>query len=314
MERIQFIDTHTAGEPTRVVLESPVTLTAGTMAERRQEFANHFDNYRRAVVCEPRGSDVLVGAWLTPPVTAESIAGVIFFNNVGTLGMCGHGTIGVAAALQYLGRITTGSFQFDTPVGPVPFTILTDRSVRFTNVPSYRFAECVPLRLDDGQIVHGDVAWGGNWFFICDDHGQTVELSHVESLTRFCRRVRSALTEQKIAGESSAEIDHIDLVGPASDSNLADAKNFVLCPGGAYDRSPCGTGTSAKIACLAASGKLAAGESFRQQGIVGGIFDGNYQRLTEHNIEPTIRGSASVIASGELLLDATDPFCMGIKL
>ncbi len=313
MERIQFVDTHTAGEPTRVVLDSPVPLTATTMAERRQEFAIRCDEYRRAIVCEPRGSDVLVGALLTPPVSAESIAGVIFFNNVGTLGMCGHGTIGVAAALHYLGRISTGTFQLDTPVGPVKFSMQADGSVRVTNVPSYRLAENVPLRLDEHQIVHGDVAWGGNWFYICHDHGQELELAQVESLTSFCRRVRLALKEQEIRGESSAEIDHIELVGPADDPQLADAKNFVLCPGGVYDRSPCGTGTSAKIACLAASGKLSAGENFRQQGIVGGIFEGSYRCLPDQRIEPTICGSASVIAAGELLLDAADPFCMGIE-
>ena len=312
MTRVRVIDTHTGGEPTRVVVASPIELGNGSMAVRREQFAANYDDYRRAIVCEPRGSDVMVGALLVPPENPASMAGVIFFNNVGYLGMCGHGTIGVAIALQYMERVTKGIHQLDTPVGPVQFELLGDNRVRIQNVPSYRFRAAVPVKLRSGQVLHGDIAWGGNWFFICQDHGLSVELGALGELQRLTNEVRGALQANSICGEDGGEIDHIELIGPPSSIVAADARNYVMCPGAAYDRSPCGTGTSAKVACLAADGKLAPGQIHRQESIVGSLFEATYKSADSSRILPSITGSAYVNGEAELILDARDPFCMGI--
>jgi 4-hydroxyproline epimerase len=313
MTRIRVIDTHTGGEPTRVVVASPIDLGCGTMAERRELFAAKFDDYRKAIVCEPRGSDVMVGALLVPPENPASMAGVIFFNNVGCLGMCGHGMIGVAIAFQHMERVAKGIHQLDTPVGPVQFEWLGDNRVRIQNVPSYRFRAAVPVKLPSGQTLHGDIAWGGNWFFICQDHGLPVELRALGELQRLTSEVRRALNANGICGEDGGEIDHIELIGPPSSIVRADARNYVLCPGGAYDRSPCGTGTSAKVACLAADGKLAPNQIHRQESIVGSLFEATYTKANNGQILPSITGAAYVNGEADLILDARDPFCMGIS-
>ncbi len=314
MTRIRVIDTHTGGEPTRVVVASPIDLGHGSMAERKERFAASFDDYRRAIVCEPRGSDVMVGALLVPPENPLSMAGVIFFNNVGCLGMCGHGTIGVAIALQYMERVTTGIHQLDTPVGPVQFELLGENRVRIQNVPSYRYRANVPVKLPSGQTVHGDIAWGGNWFFICQDHGLNVNLGGLSELQRLTSDIRLALESNGLHGEDGGEIDHVELIGPPSSIVRADARNYVMCPGAAYDRSPCGTGTSAKVACLAADGKLAPGQIHRQESIVGSLFEASYKNADHGRILPSITGEAYVNGEADLILDARDPFCMGIAI
>ena len=313
MTRIRVIDTHTGGEPTRVVVSSPIDLGSGSMAERRELFAAKYDDYRKAIVCEPRGSDVMVGALLLPPESTASMAGVIFFNNVGCLGMCGHGTIGVAIALQHMERVTKGILQLDTPVGPVQFELLGDNRVRIQNVPSYRFRAGIPVQLPSGQVLHGDIAWGGNWFFICQDHGVPVELGSLGELQRLTSEVRGALEASGIRGDDGGEIDHIELIGPPSSIVRADARNYVMCPGAAYDRSPCGTGTSAKVACLAADGKLAPGQIHRQESIVGSLFEATFKSADGGRILPSITGSAYVTGEADLILDSRDPFCMGIS-
>ena len=314
MTRIRVIDTHTGGEPTRVVVASPIELGSDSMAKRRTIFDRNFDHYRRAIVCEPRGSDVMVGALLVPPESTNSLAGVIFFNNVGSLGMCGHGTIGVAIALQHMERVTTGIHQLDTPVGPVQFELLGDNRVRIQNVPSYRYRQAVAAKLPSGQVVHGDIAWGGNWFFICSDHGLQVDMRSLSELQRVTTEIRTALAANQVTGEGGAEIDHIELIGAPSSIVTADAKNYVMCPGAAYDRSPCGTGTSAKVACLAADGKLSVGQTHRQESIVGSIFEATFQLASDGRILPSITGSAFVNGEADLILDARDPFCMGIEV
>jgi len=331
--RIQIIDSHTGGEPTRVVIAGGPDLGQGDMASRLKIFSQEHDWFRRAVVNEPRGSDVLVGALLcsstfhvgqdaarrfplpTDPQTPRSSAsqahtecgptGVLFFNNVGCLGMCGHGTIGVAVTLGYLGRITAGRHAIETPVGRVAFDYDGANTVTIDNVPSYRHAAGVRVEVPGQGRVTGDVAWGGNWFFLTGDHGQTLELTRTRELTDYAVRVRRALVEQGITGAGGAEIDHIELFGsPPGPPN--DSRNFVLCPGGAYDRSPCGTGTSAKLACLAADGKLAEGEIWRQESILGSVFEASY-RLRIGRLIPSIRGTAYITAEATLLLDDRDP-------
>jgi 4-hydroxyproline epimerase len=314
----RIIDSHTGGEPTRVVVSGGPNLGPGTMADRRQRFREAHDRWRRALVNEPRGSDVVVGALLCTPQDAASACGVIFFNNVGYLGMCGHGTIGVVATLAHLGRIAPGDHRIETPVGTVSATLHPDGAVSVANVPSYRHARGIAVQVPGHGIVHGDVAWGGNWFFLCDDHGLPLAARAIADLAAFASRVRDALARQGVTGCDGAEIDHIELVGPPADP-ANDARNFVLCPGGAYDRSPCGTGTSAKLACLAADGKLAPGATWRQESVIGSVFTGRYARpaaalpgVPADSVLPEIHGRAHVTLEANLVFDPTDPFAWGL--
>ena len=309
MTRVQIIDSHTGGEPTRVVVSGGPDLGGGIVADKLKAFRGQHDRFRSAVVNEPRGSDVWVGALLVEPGDKSCIAGVIFFNNVGYLGMCGHGTIGLVVTLAHLGRIKPGEHRVETPVGVVTATLNQDGSVSVTNVPSYRKVKAAKVDVPDIGTVTGDVAWSGNWFFLVEQHGQLLEFANVEKLTEFTWRVRQAVNAQGFP-----EIDHIELFGPPV-SSWARARNFVLCPGKAYDRSPCGTGTGAKLACLAADNKLEEGKPWVQESIIGSLFTARYRWLDRKagTIEPTIIGAAHVTAEGTLLLDEQDPFCWGIR-
>ncbi len=301
--RVAVIDSHTGGEPTRVVMSGGPELGRGSMAERLERFRAQHDGFRAAVVNEPRGSDVMVGALLCEPVDPACAAGVIFFNNVGYLGMCGHGAMGLIASLAHAGRLGVGTHRIETPVGEISATLDESGAATIVNVASYRSRTGVQVKVD-GRAITGDIAWGGNWFFLSNDHGADIVLDKVEQLTELAWRVRQALERP--------EVDHIELFGPPSDVR-ADSKSFVLCPGKAYDRSPCGTGTSAKLACLAADGKLAEGEIWRQESIVGSVFEATYRRDTEGRILPSIKGTAYVNAEATLILDPRDPFAEGIR-
>ena len=311
MQRISVIDTHTGGEPTRVVISGGPDLGPGSMAERLAVFRDRHDAFRSAIVGEPRGSDVLVGAILLPPVDSSSAAGVIFYNNVGYLGMCGHGTIGVAVALAHLGRIGPGSHQLETPVGTVAVSLESRNLVTIDNVPSYRLIKGAKVDVPGLRAYTGDVAWGGNWFFLVHEHGESLNVANVDRLTDVTWRIRQALVANRITGAAGAEIDHIELYGPPTVSQ-ADSKCFVLCPGKAYDRSPCGTGTSAKIACLFADGKLGEREIWRQESIIGSVFEAWAVKAGE-GVRPQIRGSAYVNAESTFIVDPDDPFAFGIR-
>jgi 4-hydroxyproline epimerase len=344
MIRIPFLDSHTGGEPTRLITSLPFDLGTGSVADKLSTLKKNHDDLRRTVLLEPRGSDVLVGAYLVPPADPTCQFGVIYFNNVGYLGMCGHGTIGLIASLAYMGKVTPGVIRVETPVGVVEATLhapslrgasdserrsnlqfngqeiasgkVQERprndeqypnKVSVQNIPSYRHLTHVPV-IVDGKTVHGDVAWGGNWFFLVHDHGMDVNMSNLEALTDFSWRVREQLTANGITGANGAEIDHVELFASTPE---ADSKSFVLCPGKAYDRSPCGTGTSAKLACLYGDGKLQVGQTWKQQSVVGSIFEGSIQ-LDGDKIIPTITGEAWVMSEGTILVDERDPFGKGI--
>jgi 4-hydroxyproline epimerase len=311
IRRIRVIDSHTGGEPTRVVVAGGPDLGRGDLAGRRALFRERHDEFRSAVVNEPRGSEAMVGALLCEPADASCVAGVIFFNNVGYLGMCGHGTIGVAETFAHLGRIGPGNYRLETPVGVVAFDYHGGHRATVENVPSYRHAAGVRVHAEPFGTVTGDVAWGGNWFFLVGDHGQELELGNVGKLLAFTEAIRRGLARQGVAGADGTLIDHVELFGPPRSAG-ADSRNFVLCPGGAYDRSPCGTGTSAKLACLAADGKLRAGDVWRQESIIGSVFEMSF-RPDGEKIIPRITGSAYVNSEATLLLDPDDPFGMGIR-
>jgi 4-hydroxyproline epimerase len=308
---VQIVDSHTAGEPTRVVVSGGPPLGSDALSDRLLRFAAEHDDFRSAVVNEPRGSDVLVGALLCDPVDRSCATGVIFFNNVGYLGMCGHGTIGVVTTLAYLGRIGRGEHRIETPVGVVRATLHLEGNVTVENVASYRHKSGISVMVPKFGKVTGDCAWGGNWFFLVEDPPLPLEFDNVEQLTEFAWALRKALGSDGITGANGHEIDHIEMSCPSQTPGV-DSRNFVLCPGKAYDRSPCGTGTSAKLACFAADGKLVPGQVWRQAGILGTVFEGSYQ-MREGEIIPSITGSAYITAESRLILDPDDPFATGIR-
>ena len=310
MSLIDVIDSHTGGEPTRLVLSGFPDLGTGTLAERRDRMRLQHDAWRRATMLEPRGNEVIVGALLCPPDDPTAAAGVIFFNNNGYLGMCGHGTIGLVRSLQHLGRLAVGTHRIDTPVGPVDTTLHDDGSVSVRNVPSRRSLAGVVVDVPGIGPVRGDVAWGGNWFFLVDDPDQRLALDAVTQLTDRARRIRLALAAAGITGDDGAPIDHIELFGPDPE---ADSRSFVLCPGDAYDRSPCGTGTSAKLACLAADGKLAPDTVWTQASVIGSRFEARYAWV-DGQVVPTIRGRAHITARAVLTIEEDDPFAWGITV
>ncbi|WP_185964560.1 proline racemase family protein [Aliikangiella marina] len=310
MTKLTIIDSHTGGEPTRTIVSGGPDLGTGSMAERKQVFAEKFDHFRRALVNEPRGSDVMVGAILCEPADSSHAAGVIFFNNVGYLNMCGHGTIGVAVTLYHLGKIDLGKHILETPVGLVEINLLEPTKVSIENVASFRTRKDVEIEVPHYGVITGDVAWGGNWFFLIKAHNQRIGLDNTTRLIDFCSQVRDTLNQQNITGDNGAEIDHIELFAEPTNESLADSQNFVLCPGREYDRSPCGTGTSAKLACLYADGHIKENEVWRQQSIIGSIFEGAVT-IRDGQIVPTISGSAFVNMQAEVLFDPNDPFQFG---
>jgi 4-hydroxyproline epimerase len=310
-QRIRIVDSHTGGEPTRVIVEGGPDLGAVSIGERLERFRRDFDHIRSAVVNEPRGNDAIVGALLCEPSDPTCDAGVIFFNNVGYLNMCGHGTIGLVVTLAHMGRVGQGTCRLQTVCGVVEARLLDANRVTIRNVPSYRSAAGVTVEAPGIGAVTGDVAWGGNWFFLAANHGQALTLDRLDELTEFAWRIRQGIEQQGITGANGGVIDHIELFGPPTAPG-AHSKSFVLCPGKAYDRSPCGTGTSAKLACLYADGKLWPGDVWRQESIVGSVFEGTVS-VVDGQVIPEITGSAYVNAAAELILDERDPFCYGIR-
>jgi len=312
--RIQVIDSHTGGEPTRVVIGgAPIPPVPGALAAR-EFLTSEADWLRSALINEPRGFDAMVGAYLCEPADATCVTGVVFFNNVSTLNSCLHGTIGLVQTLAHLERITAGDHRIETPIGVITATLSDAGLITVKNVSSYRHAADCPVEVAGYGTVTGDISWGGNWFFLISDQGPKVRFENIEELTAFTWAVRQALEEQDITGADNEHIDHIEVFGSPADGIDADSQNFVLCPGKAYDRSPCGTGTSAKLACLAASGKLAAGEIWRQASIIGTVFEGSFEALPENGrITPIVTGSAHITGEATLILHPLDPFQFGIR-
>ena len=310
MKKVHVIDSHTEGEPTRVVIDGFPDLGTGSAGRRIERFREDFDGFRSLVVREPRGSEAMVGALLLEPVNPRADAQVIFFNNVGYLKMCVHGTIGAAVTLMHQGRIGPGRVLLETVAGEVTVDCRDANTVSVENVPSYRHRSGVTCTTAAHGTVVGDVAWGGNWFYLIQDRDRGIEKEKIEELTRFTSDVMESLAREGITGRDGAKIDHVELFGPPTRAD-AQSKNFVLCPGKAYDRSPCGTGTSAKIACLAEDGVLSEGDTWIQESIIGSRFECTYRR-ENGLIIPSITGRAYVTADAQLLLDPKDPFPSGI--
>ncbi|MFC4993237.1 proline racemase family protein [Rubritalea tangerina] len=310
-EKLKIVDSHTGGEPTRVVIEGCPDLGFGPLSERRDELANRHDWVRTSCLLEPRGFEAMVGAVLVEPHESDCVAGVIFFNNAGYLNMCIHGTIGLAKTLEHMGVIGVGRHRIDTPVGVVTVELRDDASVTVDNVPSYLYREDISVEVEGVGLVRGDLAWGGNWFFLVDGQGPEVRFENVEALSGYARRVLKALESSGVRGEDGGLVDHVELFGPPADAH-SDSRNFVMCPGGEYDRSPCGTGTSAKLACLFAKGVLKEGELWRQASILNTVFVGKVTDLGGGKVLPSVTGSAWVNGESTVIIQESDPFAHGI--
>jgi 4-hydroxyproline epimerase len=309
---LRVIDSHTGGEPTRVLVEGGPDLGQGSMSERLKVFNDNSDDYRRALVNEPRGSDVMVGALLQTPKNSENTAGLIFFNNEGYLGMCGHGAMGFLVTLGYLGIIEHGKHRIETPVGVIEAVLEDDNTVVIQNVPAYREKKGISLEIPNIGTLNGDLAWGGNWFFFCGDHGLDLSYSNIKELDSLTKEIRRVLLEKKHITAEQDNLLHVELYSPSKVDGIG-IINYVMCPGGEYDRSPCGTGTSAKMACLYADGKLKSGELWRQESIIGSIFEGWVNIDDNENIIPFIKGKAYVNSESKIILNPEDPYMMGIK-
>ncbi|MDB4711981.1 proline racemase family protein [Verrucomicrobiales bacterium] len=312
VNKIRVIDSHTAGEPTRVVVDGGPDLGVGNMAELRDRFEEKAHWLRTALLSEPRGFEAMVGALLCEPTDPKSAAGVIFFNNSGVLKGCIHGTMGLIKTLEFMGRISTGSHDIETPVGTIKAELREDGSVSVTNVPSYRYLSNVEIDVEGFGKVLGDVAWGGNWFYLIEGYGPEIKLINLKDLSSFSIAAMEALEVANILGDDGSKIDHVEIFGPPSDPVKSDSRNFVMCPGGEYDRSPCGTGTSAKLACLYASGKLGPDQIWRQGSILGTVFEGEVMPLEDQKVIPRVSGRAWVNGETNIVIDPSDPFRFGI--
>lgn len=296
---IEFVDSHTGGEPTRVLLAGFPELVGADLSAKRDDLSARFHAACDDLVGEPRGSEPMVGALLVEPDDAACTAGVIFFDRSGPIGMCGHGMIGLIETLRHLGRAGVGTHRIETPVGVVAAELDEAGAVTIANVPSRRLATGVEVDVPGIGAVTGDVAWGGNTFFLVTSPAISLDAER-DDLLRVARDVQSAAHS---AGFT--EVDHVELFGAPTVTG-ADSRSFVRCPSGTYDRSPCGTGTSAKIACLAADGILAEGATWVQESITGSTFSATYSWLDRRTgeIAPSITGNAAVLSRGTLLVDS----------
>ena len=312
--RLRVIDSHTIGEPTRVVIDESLVagldLGMGSVRERRDRFRDRYDHVRSALVGDPRGTNAMVGVILVPPADPSCRFGAFYVNRVGYLDMCGHATIGLAVTLGSQGIIEPGSFRLETPAGVVGVMWHGGGAASFECVPPRRIAKSLALACDDGSRVTGDVATSGLWFFICRDHGLAVEPAAIPALTERAWSIRRALEARGITGDGGEVIDHVVLLGPPREPGN-DGRAFVLCPDGAFDRSPCGTGTSALVGCLLDDGMLAEGRTWRQESVLGGVYEARIRR--EQGVAvPTVRGRAWLTAETTLHFAADDPYRIGL--
>ena len=308
---MHVIDSHTGGEPTRVILDGFPDLGDGPLSQRAARLATEYRDAYRAVVLEPRGQVAMVGALLVPPTDPTCVTGVIYFDVEAVLGMCGHGTIGLAVTLFHLGRIGTGQHRIETPAGVVTVLVSDAHTVTVTNIESRRTATGVTVEVPGLGAVTGDVAYGGNWFFLVDPSPLPVAPDNIRALTDATVATREALHAAGISGENGGVIDHIIFYGPSGDPAVH-SRNFVLCPDDAYDRSPCGTGSSARLACLAAADRLAEGAEIIQHSVIGSAYRLSWTAGPTGGVIPSITGKAHVMAESTLIFDPDDPFRNGI--
>ncbi len=308
---MHVIDSHTGGMPTRVILDGAPDLGSGPLADRARRLATEHESFYKSVLLEPRGQPGMVGALLVEPENPDCKAGVIYFDADAVLGMCGHGTIGLGVTLAHLGRIDIGVHRLETPAGEVTIDLKDANTVQVTNIESRRVHHAVTIDTEGFGPVTGDVAYGGNWFFIVDPSPIPVSPDNIRQLTDMTIAIREACIAQGIGGENGEPVDHVILQGSSPNAGVH-SRNFVLCPDDDYDRSPCGTGSSARLACLAASGRLPAGEEITQESVIGSSYRLSYQPGQHGGVIPRLTGQAHIMSESRLIFAENDPFRMGI--
>jgi proline racemase len=324
------VDSHTEGMPTRVITGGVPVLPGATMLERKLHFEEHLDDLRLLLMREPRGHGAMSGAILQPPTRDDADWGVLFIEVSGCLPMCGHGTIGVATVLVECGMVEVTEpetlVRLDTPAGLVVVRVAVDggraRSVTLRNVPAFLAARDRVVEVDGWGSVTYDMAYGGNFYALVDaaSVGVTVDPEQAGRLIACGADIMAAInaTDRPVHPEDPriSGCHHVVLHEPGADG--ADAKAATSIHPGWLDRSPCGTGTSARLAALHARGELAVGDPFVNESVIGTRFTGRIAQETEvagrPAVVPEITGRAWITAMGQYLLDPEDPFPAGFRL
>jgi 4-hydroxyproline epimerase len=324
------IDGHTCGNPVRVVAGGGPALQGSTMLERRAHFLAEFDWIRTGLMFEPRGHDIMSGSILYPPTREDCDVAILFIETSGCLPMCGHGTIGTVSTMIEHGLVTPktpGTLRLDTPAGLVIANYRQEgayvEEVRLTNVPAYLHAEGLTAEVPGLGEVVVDVAYGGNFYAIVDPQAAIADMAEVSAgdLLRYSPVLRRALNEKyEFRHPEKPEINglsHILWTGkPTRDG--ATARNAVFYGDKAIDRSPCGTGTSARMAQWAAQGRLKTGDEFVHESIIGSLFKGRVEAATtvgsKQAIVPSIAGWARVTGLNTIFINDRDPFAHGFQV
>lgn len=323
------VDTHTAGEPTRVLVAG-LPFLRGSMAERRRQLQEEYDSIRTVLMHEPRGHAGMFGAMLMAPANPEADLGVVFMDTGGYLAMCGHGSIGAIAAALATGALERREPEtivvLDTPAGLVRARVETEGGgvgrIAVENVPAFLWRSDAEITLGSRRL-HVDIAFGGNFFALVPAHrlGLTVEPCCLRDLVQQGMEIRAAIEEQlEVVHPLEPDIDSVDLVEIYDEEpeEGIDCRNVVVFGDGQVDRSPCGTGTSAKMAALYAAGRLALGEPFVNQSIIGTCFTGRLLREESVGgfsaVVPEIAGHAYVTGLQQFVIDPDDPLKAGFQL
>lgn len=328
---IPCVETHTCGEPTRIVTGGLFTLPGDTIVAKQAYVREHLDHVRKALIREPRGHQNMFGAILTPPVSPEAVGGVIWFDNAGYLSGCGHGTIGLGIAMVEMGIVPAKApateFVVDSPAGPLCLRVKIEqdraRETTFENVPAFGVASDMVVEVPDVGRVTLDIAFGGNFFGILDaaQVGLEIRARTASRLAAVGLKIRDAVNRQiQIRHPTLPHLDRLQIVTFRSAATKPEARylNTHMFAEGAIDRSPGGTGTSAVMAALHAKGQLAIGEEVVAEGIAGGLFRGRLLRTTmvrdRPAVVPEITGSAFITGYHQFVLDFDDPWVEGFEV
>jgi len=329
-QEFKCIDAHTCGNPVRVIVEGGPDLKGDSMSQKRQHFLEEFDWIRKGLMFEPRGHDMMSGSILYPPSDPQNDVGILFIETSGCLPMCGHGTIGTVTVMIEEGLIEPkipGKLRLETPAGLVHVSYKTEgnkcTSVRLTNIKSYLHSEKLEVNCPDLGTLTVDVAYGGNFYAIVDPqtHFKGIQDHTADQLISWSRVIRKEMNEKfsfnHPDNETICGLSHLLWTGKTI-SKEATARNAVFYGDKAIDRSPCGTGTSARMAQWSAKGMLIPGEEFIHESIIGSKFIGRIEEETELDgkkaIIPSIQGWARIIGYNTIIIDEEDPYAFGFQV
>jgi len=329
MNSFKTIDTHTMGEPTRIITEGLPFIPGNNMMDKKNYLVEHFDYIRTMTMHEPRGHGDMFGAILMEPTKKEADIGVIFMDSGGYLNMCGHGSIGVSTILVDEGYVKVEepitNITLDTPAGLVRAKVEVEnkkaKGVSIENVPAFLYKENIKIEISELGQVPVDISFGGSFFALVDSKylNLKISLENIDEIIKLALIIREKINNKvKVIHPNIPDINKVDLVeiyGKPTNS-IADLKNVVIFGAGQFDRSPCGTGTSAKLAYLHGKNKLKKNEYFVHESITGTMFKGRILeevKIGKYNgIIPEIKGRAFIIGYSHLIAQEEDPFKHGL--